>query len=141
MRMVTLSTLAVQISISHVHYHSRKSAKRRLRYRVDLKEVDMQQKSSEGRFRLRRHCTKSDGPVIKPRQTLPRFSRSMIALVAHFLPWNFVKFTEYIAMAEYIEVSNAHRRASILQTFSKTLFRTRSKVQPIVNDMPEAVSD
>ena len=51
--MVTLSTLAVQISISHAHCHSRKSTKRRLCYQVALKELDMQQKSSEARFRPR----------------------------------------------------------------------------------------
>ena len=70
----------------------------------------------------------------------------MIALVAHFLPWNSVKFADYIAMAEYIEVSNAHRGVSILQRFSKALFRTCLKVlfehlKLIVNDMPGAVND
>ena len=63
-----------------------------------VKEVDMQQKSSEAR------CIKSDGPVIKTCQPLSRVTRSMMALVAHFLPWNFVKFADYRAMAEYIEV-------------------------------------
>ena len=89
--MVTLSTLALQISISHAHYHSRKETERQLRYQVPLKEVNLQQKSSEAR------CTKTDGPVIKPSQPLSRVTRSMMALAAHFPPWNFVKFADYIA--------------------------------------------
>ena len=50
--MVTLSTLAVQISIP-AHYHSRKSAEVQLRFQVALKKVAMQQKSSEVRCRPR----------------------------------------------------------------------------------------
>ena len=48
--MVTLSTLAVQTSIS-AHCHSRKSTERQLRFQVALKEVDMQHKFSEARCR------------------------------------------------------------------------------------------
>ena len=53
--MVTLSTLAMHISI-FADYHSRKSTERRLRYQVALKGVDKQQKSSDaGRPRLALH--------------------------------------------------------------------------------------
>ena len=45
------------------------------------------------------------GPVIKPSQPLSRATRAMVALAAHFLPWNFVNFADYIAIAECIEVS------------------------------------
>ena len=47
---------------------------------------------------------------------LSRVTRSIMALAAHFLPWNFVKFADYIAIAEYIEVSSAHKCMPILQT-------------------------
>ena len=53
-------------------------------------------------------CTKSDGPVIKPRQPLSRITRSIMALVAHFLPCNFVKFAGFLNIAECIGVGSAH---------------------------------
>ena len=86
--MVTLSTLALQISISHAHYHSRKQTERQLRYQAAIKEMDMQQKSSEAR------STKSDGPVIKPSQSLPRVTRSMFRT----LPKNFSPCRPFSAM-------------------------------------------
>ena len=70
---ITLSTLAVQISIS-ARYHSRKSTERRLRYQVALKEVDVSayntnlQKPGAGQGR---HCTKSDEPSSSPASLLP----------------------------------------------------------------------
>ena len=39
-----------------------------------------------------------------------------MALVAHSLLWNFVKFADYTAIAECIEVSSAHKCMPILQT-------------------------
>ena len=78
----------------------------------------MQQKSSEVR------CTKSDGPVIKPSQTLSTVTRSMMAFAPHFLPWNFVKFAYYIAIAECIEVSGAQKSMSIYKHLAKALFKT-----------------
>ena len=106
--MVTLSTLAVQISISAYH-HSSKSTERRLRYQVALKEVDMQQKNlQKPGVRQDQHCAKSDRPVIKP--------RPIMALFANLLPCNFVKFADYTSIAECIEVSNAHECMPILKT-------------------------
>ena len=42
---------------------------------------------------------------------------SIMAIVVNFLPWNFVKFADNIAAAEYIEVSSAHNLCMpLLQT-------------------------
>ena len=50
--MIAMSTLAVHISIP-AHYHPGISTGRQLCYQADLKEVNMQQKSSEARCRTR----------------------------------------------------------------------------------------
>ena len=92
-----------------------------MRYQDALKEVDMQQNSSEAR------CTKSDGLVIKPSQPLCRVTRSMTALAAHFLPWNSVKFADYIAIAEWIQVNVPKRACLCYKHLAKALFKTCSK--------------
>ena len=39
--------------------------------------------------------TKSVGQVMEPSQPFSRDARSIMVLVANFLPWNFVKFADY----------------------------------------------
>ena len=85
--MVTLSTLAVQISISdRNHFNSGNQRKgdsvfRSLR-RKWMCNTDLQ-KPGAGQDR---HGTKSVGQVMKPSQRLPRGARSIMVLVANFLP-------------------------------------------------------
>ena len=90
---------------------------RQLCYQAALREVNMQQKSSEARCRLRPALHKTDKPAIKPSQP-PSRVQIIMAIVAHSLPWNFVRFADYTAIAEYNEVSNAHKCMPMLQTFT-----------------------